>query len=201
MIATVKNSFPDPDRRGFITYKILLEGETEARELVYNTGRELLVGKNFVDEKDPDIFVINKKNSMTQWDIDFANVYVDEGNYYRVDCKNEYAKYDDKGNKTVVNNSFDWVHRVILFSFDGKYDSSREDVEHMDRNKSNNKLENLRAVPKLYNVMKEFKYNNYNASKYLGEITKKVTYENFIESALLALQDEGYTVIPPKGDK
>jgi hypothetical protein len=202
MIASILNNYPDPDKRNFTVYILLIEGESKSRELVHNTGRDLLVGKNFIDEKDPDIFILNKRLPGDKLDIDIANVYVDDGGYYRVDCKNnQYDSYNNKLNiSTSTDKGYDWIHRVILYSFDNKYDSSKDDVEHIDRDKSNNKLENLRAVPKLYNVMKEYKHDNYKASEYFANIAKKVTYENFIKSALLALEDEGYTIIPPKDD-
>lgn len=53
---------------------------------------------------------------------------------------------DEKGGKKIY-----LVHRIIMTMFRGKLDDEM-DVDHVDRNKSNNKIDNLRIVTKSDNM-------------------------------------------------
>ena len=93
---------------------------------------------------------------------------------YKNKLKEQKQAYDKDGYRTVtINNTKQQAHRVVKSAFDGQ---SSMQVDHVDGNKENNKLENLEYVTsKENNVRRQKRLGNYQR-----ESGKKVKYNNMM---------------------
>lgn len=93
--------------------------------------------------------------------------------FYRVDYKDGTSKYkpatgkhDSHGYRTisVQHNGHKWgmlQHRLVYLAYYGEFPEDKPYVDHMDRNRSNNNPNNLRAVDALINATE----NHYRACR------------------------------------
>lgn len=76
-------------------------------------------------------------------------------------CNNGYERvvlYNNSGNKRFL------VHRLVLETFKSK---SKLEVNHIDCNRSNNRLDNLEYCTRLHNIRHKYKNsNNHNLQKF-----------------------------------
>jgi hypothetical protein len=178
------------DERGNEAYEIQCPGWSESKEYKKNIGRQCLVGKEFIDEKDPDMYRYSDEGTNDSIELEPVELILDnESNgYYQIDHKNKKGD-DDR----------DWIHRIICYSWRLEYNLDKDEVDHVDRNKLNNHLSNLKPVPAFANSAKEFKHNNPSArehmSKSIMNTFKLANYSDLIRAMKFLLEQEEYLVI------
>jgi hypothetical protein len=145
------------NKRDMTVYRLVEEGSenTKPKEYVKNIKRQCMVGKEYIDEHNTDVFTFDNETVDT---IELAplNVYVSLAGY----CEFDYI--DDNG-----KNSAEQLHRTIAYSWFPNYDLTKHEVHHIDGSKLNNRLDNLLACTPFFNSYLEFKRGNSNAKKYL----------------------------------
>jgi len=153
---------------------------------VKNEHRQCMVGKNFVDQANPDMFTFSNETATTI-DMQVLTVFINLSGYYQMD-------YIDKLGKTQQ----DFVHRVVCYSWDPSYDLVKHEVHHRDRNKLNNRADNLIPVPPLFNSAMEFKAKNPEARSYMGRAIsderKMESYSDLIKVSKMLLEEENHYV-------
>jgi hypothetical protein len=173
------------------TYELIpFESNSSNKSKLYrkNLGRQVMVGKEFTDQENPDIFTFSNETS-DSIDMEVKEIVYDffTSGYYNLE-------YIDKDGKVAR----DAVHRVVCFAWNPDYDPFKHEVHHIDRNKLNNRADNLMAVPPLFNAAVEFKAGNPEARKYMSAaiISDKKTpsYSDFLDTCRIALEQERYFV-------
>jgi predicted HTH domain antitoxin len=167
-------------------YKLVPANDLSAKPLTYrkNLFRQCLIGKYFVDDNNPDMFTFSNETD-TDIDLEVLHVFEDfsSNGYYQLE-------YTDKSGKTQK----DFVHRVVCFTWNEKYDSFKDEVHHKDRNKKNNRADNLIPVPPFFNSAAELKANNPKAKEYLSSVinSEAFNYESLVISSRMVLEEESY---------
>jgi hypothetical protein len=158
-------------------------------ELHKNIKRNLMIGRNSRDFASSEAFYYSNEKDFSI-DLEKAKMWVDTGNYVKV----EFTESTNKGDKK----KDDWLHRMVAFSWIDGYDSKKDEVDHLNRNKQDNSVENLMAKSAFSNSFKEFKLKNANARKYICEaITdeyRMVDSDDLIKAMIGVLREEDYIV-------
>ena len=106
----------------------------------------------YIDDQTYEIYSFKQKKPRK------IQLYPDGNGYLQFDVHNEGKRKHIK------------YHQVIVKLFvDAKYDSKTQDVDHLDRNKLNNSIENLKVVSRGKNLMNRTVYNGKQAI-YLNDI-------------------------------
>lgn len=129
-------------------------------ELQKNIRRNILIGKNSRDFSSSEAFYYYNEKDFTI-ELERAKMWVDIGNYVKV----QFVATLREGDKVME----DWLHRMVAYSWIPGYDSKRDDVDHINRNKQDNRVENLRAVNPIENSFKELKAKNPRGAEYMRE--------------------------------
>jgi hypothetical protein len=150
-----------------------------------NVGRNLLVGKNSMGKDNLDVYYFSNE-TLTSIDLEVPTSDLNEGGYIKV-----YLKDSDEKEEI--------LHRMIAYSWIPEFKPGINDIDHIDGNKLNNTVTNLKAVPPLYNAYKEFKNGNMNARTYLSNAvkdTRKIANtKDFLDAVIFILREEGYIVV------
>lgn len=85
----------------------------------------------------------------------------DNGAVLRLPKNDRSRKYDntwtfgrlDKNTGYMIFSGNVRIHQIIMTAFSGAYDSKRYVVDHIDTNRQNNRLENLRLLTRLENIL------------------------------------------------
>lgn len=185
------------DERNIETYELSCPDFDKPKLYKKNPGRQCLVGREFISADDPDIYTFEEGygDTITLTPIPLI-LDLDSNGYYQMNHKN-YKGEDDK----------DWIHRVIAYSWLPNFNLEKDQIDHIDRNKLNNHLSNLRAISPFSNALKEFKNGNPKGREYLieslqtklrtksGDVYKISSYTDLENGMIESLEGSGYLVI------
>lgn len=168
------------------TYSLVPYDNQDAEPKLYkkNSGRQVMVGREFQDQYNPDIFTYSNETA-DSIDMEVKTLIYDfsSNGYYHIE-------FIDKEGKTVR----DAVHRIVCFAWNPNYDFVKHEVHHKDRNKLNNRADNLVPIRPLLNSAIEFKSGNPDARKYLiaamSSEKKMSDYNDLLESCKEVVQFE-----------
>jgi len=167
-------------------YLLVPDNDPNAIPLKYrkNIKRQCFVGKYFVDDVNPDMFTFSNETDETI-DLEVLRVFEDLSGYYQL----EYLDGNGRSQK-------DYVHRVICFAWNNKYDSNKHEVHHKNRNKKDNRADNLVPVTAFFNSAIELKANNPKAGEYLSTaVTSDIfNYDELVTSSKMILEEESYFI-------
>ena len=78
-------------------------------------------------------------------------IYNPDGTFNRLDRKNSNGSFDKDGYKIIKIKGKQYkAHRLVYAYFNGEF--PKEEIDHINRNRSDNRIENLREVDRLANV-------------------------------------------------
>jgi hypothetical protein len=178
------------DERGMEAYELIPFESKETHGKIYkkNAFRQCMVGREFVDENNPDMFTYSNETDESI-DLEVLRVFLDfsSNGYYQL----EYTDKAGRKNK-------DFVHRVICYSFNSKYDTEKNEVHHVDKNKLNNRAENLMPTTPLFNSAAEFKTKNPKAREYMckaiNDEFRMTDYSDLVTASIEIVRDAEYYV-------
>ena len=93
-----------------------------------------IFNNHFIFYKNGKVYKFDKRKRV------YTNITVKNTGYQTISCRN--------GKK--INTYY--LHRLIYMAFNPDENIKGKDIDHKDKNRSNNKLENLRAVPHSINM-------------------------------------------------
>jgi len=165
------------------TYNIKFPDGTE-RVLHKNIGRNIMIGKNSHDTTNIEAYYFSNEMT-TSIELEQAKTTINMGGYVEVELKGIKGKPE-------------FLHRMVAYSFIPFYNSKKDEVDHINGNKLDNRLENLSAVPPFYNAAKEFKNKNHKAKDYMKEaiddVYKMADFEDLMYAVKFMLREENFIV-------
>jgi len=132
-----------------------------------NDGVNLLVGRKSKADI-VDCFYFKQKSNLFL-KLEPVTFFYNEGNYIVVNLRNP---------GTLINRDDCFLHLIVAFSWIKKPECEfglHLNVEHCNRDKNDNRPENLKHVTRVFNAFKEWALDNSKGKKYLLEKLEEVT--------------------------